>query len=175
MTNLVGTRNAETLVGTNDADIIKARGGNDVVQGGDGNDVLRGQGGNDTLEGGAGSDILRGGRGDDFIDGGEGDDTFVGGSGADQFVLQGGGGYDTILDFDLSEDTLVFASPVGSSEGYVFDAISLVEEDGSLIIQNRGTDTQLNGVTIEEARDLVFTNITTDETFMLPDYVFLYL
>ncbi|MGE5516823.1 MAG: glycosyl hydrolase family 28-related protein [Bacteroidota bacterium] len=60
-----------------------------LVQGNDGNNILSGLGGNDTMVGGKGNDVL------------------IGGSGYDTFVLKTPGtGFDTIKDFNTSQDNL---------------------------------------------------------------------
>ena len=65
----------------------------DVLLGGDGNDYLVGKEGNDTINGGAGSDYL------------------AGTSGSDRFVFNSPNeGVDTIADFSVEDDTLVFSA-----------------------------------------------------------------
>ncbi|MEH2165449.1 MAG: tandem-95 repeat protein, partial [Nostoc sp.] len=77
--------------------------GNNVANtliGGDGDDSLFGNSGNDTLLGGVGNDLLAGGVGLDVL---------TGGIGQDSFNLTGSrtGGYDTIADFTLGDDTIL--------------------------------------------------------------------
>ncbi|NJO98492.1 MAG: tandem-95 repeat protein [Pleurocapsa sp. CRU_1_2] len=65
----------------------------DVLLGGDGNDYLVGKQGNDTIDSGAGSDYL------------------AGGAGSDRFVFNSPNeGLDTIADFAVEDDTLVFSA-----------------------------------------------------------------
>ena len=65
----------------------------DVLLGGDGNDYLVGKQGNDTINGGAGSDYL------------------AGGAGSDSFIFNSPNeGVDTIADFSVEDDTLVFSA-----------------------------------------------------------------
>lgn len=71
--------------------------GADTLTGGTGDDMLSGAAGNDRLNGGAGNDILMDGAGSD---------TLTGGAGADAFILSGDGTADTILDFDIAQDTI---------------------------------------------------------------------
>ncbi|HEY0832266.1 MAG TPA: calcium-binding protein, partial [Azospirillum sp.] len=53
--------------------------------------------------GGQGDDFIAGNLGDDVLNGNLGNDTLAGGAGADQFVFAGGGGADTINDFDFAQ------------------------------------------------------------------------
>ncbi len=82
----------------------------DRLYGGSGEDRLVGQGGHDRLYGGAMDDRLMGRSGNDFLDGGEGNDVLFGGSGADSFFYGFGHDRDTIRDFALGEDQLVFSA-----------------------------------------------------------------
>ncbi|WP_375471014.1 beta strand repeat-containing protein [uncultured Nostoc sp.] len=92
-----GTGNSldNILAGNNAANILST---------GDGNDSLFGNLGNDTLFGGAGNDLLAGGVGRDVL---------TGGTGQDSFDLAGSrsGGYDTIADFTVGDDT-IFVSKI---------------------------------------------------------------
>jgi serralysin len=93
--------NDDTLFGDGGDDLIFAAAGIDKVNGGHGNDTLFGGGGNDTIVGDTGDDILWGGAGNDKLGGNQGGDTFA-------FIE--GHGNDTITDFDLSIDILLFSS-----------------------------------------------------------------
>ncbi|MEQ1951638.1 beta strand repeat-containing protein [Mesorhizobium yinganensis] len=64
---------------------------------------------NDTLFGDSGNDTLFGGGGDDVLDGGADADMLRGGGGKDVFVFStalGAGNVDTILDFNVADDTI---------------------------------------------------------------------
>ena len=92
--------------------------------GGDGNNRLYGEEENDLLYGGNGFDFLHGNVGNDRIDGGadrdyfygdEGNDTLTEGTGNNRFVFRSKFvfsrstvGIDTIIDFNASEDTIIF-------------------------------------------------------------------
>lgn len=83
----------------------------DQMLGGDGNDFFLGSYGFDTLSGGNGDDTLVGGLDDDVLEGGDGADSFVFFRYADGIGDPGfGDGADQILDFDPTEDRLVFLS-----------------------------------------------------------------
>lgn len=60
-----------------------------------------------------------GNAGDDTLEGKRGDDTLKGGDGADEFIFNAGDGRDRVVDFDISEDTLVLNADLvgGSSTG----------------------------------------------------------
>jgi Ca2+-binding RTX toxin-like protein len=66
---------------------------------GDGNDSLFGNSGNDTLLGGAGDDVLIGGIGRDVLTGAAGRDNF-------NLADTRTGGYDSIADFTVGDDTI---------------------------------------------------------------------
>ena len=140
---------------------VAARGGNDRLlgNGGDdglygdaqfrlldaavgGDDVLRGGAGNDTLFGDAeslrdfaigGDDVLRGGGGDDQL---WGDGELVGDfaiGGQDKFRFRGGFGDDTVNDFRLGEDQLVFVG-LRSTE------VEIAEASGNTVLTTLGDD-----------------------------------
>jgi Ca2+-binding RTX toxin-like protein len=78
----------DTLTGTNNSETINGLGGNDTISGGGGNDVISGGLGNDTLSGGVGEDYF-------LFD-----------------VAPIAGNVDTILDFSVVDDTIVFDASV---------------------------------------------------------------
>jgi len=141
---LIGGEGNDTLYGGQDDDILFASvgdnflsgdRGNDTLIGGAGNDSLLGGSGNDTIAGSAGNNLLRGGQGDDFLIGGTGDDivsgdlgndTLSGAAGRDRFVLgdRGDGSTDTLLDFEVSLDTIELLG------GLQFSDLTLREVDG---------------------------------------------
>lgn len=105
---VTGIADGVTLNGGNGADTINGTAGEDRLLGGNGDDRLFGLDGHDRLEGGNGADQLFGGRGNDLLIGGQGDDLLEGGAGRDSFVLASRGGSDTIRDFNVAEDRLLF-------------------------------------------------------------------
>ncbi|WP_445630825.1 beta strand repeat-containing protein [Nostoc sp. DSM 114167] len=96
-----------TLIGTG---AITATGNslNNILIGNTGANTLSGGDGNDNLFGGSGNDSLLGGVGNDSLFGGIGKDTLTGGAGQDSLYLTDTrtGGYDTITDFTVGDDTI---------------------------------------------------------------------
>ena len=94
-----------------DVDLIDGKKGNDLIIGSAGSDLIYGDSGNDTLRGGLGNDTLDGGKDDDYLSGGLGEDTLSGGQGKDSFIFNNPNeGIDTITDFSVKDDTLVFSA-----------------------------------------------------------------
>ena len=89
----------DTLNGNDGLDIIYGGDGTDVIDGGAGDDALYGNAGNDTLNGGAGNDVLDGGAGVDILKGGDGNDTIVYDVNDNMAQLDGGAGYDTLVQY----------------------------------------------------------------------------
>ncbi|MFN6567930.1 MAG: DUF4347 domain-containing protein [Dendronalium sp. ChiSLP03b] len=79
-----------------------------ILTGNTGANTLNGVDGDDSLVGGSGNDTLFGGTDDDLLSGGIGRDALTGGSGRDRFNLADSrtGGYDTVTDFTVGEDTI---------------------------------------------------------------------
>lgn len=81
---------------------ITGTSGSEVLRGTDGNDIISGLEGRDTLFGGAGNDVLIGGLDSDRL---------IGGAGSDRFVFNNfNERTDTIVDFNLRQDTLVLSN-----------------------------------------------------------------
>ena len=120
----------DTLRGGDGRDDLYADAGNDRVEGGAGNDYVSGWDGADLIYGDdlsgvlTGDDYLRGDKGADTIFGGAGADSIVGGADSDRLTGGAGADYftystddmatpgavDTILDFQIASDKLVFSS-----------------------------------------------------------------
>ncbi|MFN6492634.1 beta strand repeat-containing protein, partial [Nostoc sp. DedQUE03] len=96
-----------TLIGTG-AITATGNGLNNILIGNTGANTLSGGDGNDNLFGGSGNDSLLGGVGNDSLFGGIGKDTLTGGAGQDSLYLTDTrtGGYDTIADFTVGDDTI---------------------------------------------------------------------
>lgn len=134
--------------------------GIDTVHGGAGDDEIYGDGGDDSLSGDAGSDLIFGGVGDDTIEGGDGNDFLGGGTGSD--TLSGGAGadvfnfntsivldHDTILDFELGNDTIRF-------EGLTLDDLSFVATGSGVRIEWDDGSVKLNGINIASVDSIDF-------------------
>ncbi|MDP4575540.1 M10 family metallopeptidase C-terminal domain-containing protein [Qipengyuania sp. G39] len=148
---LEGDEGDDRLDGNDGNDNVLGGGGNDVVIGGTGDDLLRGGSGNDFLRGGNGSDNLGGGAGADRLTGGAGNDIVTGGTGADEFafIAMGTGNADTITDFSVADDTIVF-------DGSIFGALNAgVLAAGAFRIGNSAQD----------ANDRIIYNNNTGELF----------
>ena len=116
-------------------DLINGRKGHDSIIGSRSNDSLKGESGNDTLDGGLGNDLLDGGDDDDLLFGGVGDDTLKGGKGADTFVFNNPDeGVDTITDFSVKDDILIF-----SSSGFAKDLRASAVTDEMFVIATAAT------------------------------------
>ena len=89
---------------------------NNVINGNSAVNTLTGNDGNDTLNGNGGNDVLSGGVGNDRLIGGTGNDSLNGGTGLDLFVfntaLNATTNRDTIADFTLGQDTIIFGKTV---------------------------------------------------------------
>ncbi|MEH2174168.1 beta strand repeat-containing protein [Nostoc sp.] len=96
-----------TLIGTG-AITATGNGLNNILIGNTGANTLSGGDGNDNLFGSSGNDSLLGGVGNDSLFGGIGKDTLTGGAGQDSLYLTDTrtGGYDTITDFTVGDDTI---------------------------------------------------------------------
>ncbi|MBN4005470.1 ELWxxDGT repeat protein [Nostoc sp. LPT] len=100
---------------------------NNILTGNTGANVLNGVDGSDNLIGGSGNDTLFGGTGDDLLAGGIGRDVLTGGTGRDSFNLVSSrtGGYDTITDFTVGDDTIFLSKAefgLGQSQNTTLDS-----------------------------------------------------
>ena len=106
------TQGTDSTARVIDLETINAGEGNDTVDLTSTNFVLatgvtiNGEAGNDNLWGSNGNDVIDGGTGDDSIFGGTGSDTLTGGTGADIFQFTATSGFDDILDFDITQDSI---------------------------------------------------------------------
>jgi Ca2+-binding RTX toxin-like protein len=112
-----GSTGDDTLMGGKNNDTLYGGAGNDTIYGYDpvsinpaeDADLIYGGSGNDTLYGNQRNDQIYGGSGNDTLIGNGGDDTLTGGLGNDNFrFLSTADGVDTIMDFDIANDTLQF-------------------------------------------------------------------
>jgi len=122
-------------VGANEQqDCINGGDGDDLLYGNEGQDTINGDAGSDTLFGGKDSDILNGGAGDDWLFGDAGDDTLIGGIGSDRFVLNGEGGTDTVINFEVGVDKFVLTG------GVSFQQLQFSATPNGTLLQVAGTD-----------------------------------
>jgi hypothetical protein len=106
-----GLNGNDLLSGEAGDDLLSGDNGNDTLTGGLGNDTLSGNNGNDELTGDVGDDVISGDNGNDTLTGGLGNDTINGGKGNDLLLFNSfNQGVDTIADFSVKEDTLVFSA-----------------------------------------------------------------
>ncbi|GAB5404744.1 MAG: hypothetical protein Aurels2KO_29750 [Aureliella sp.] len=106
--HLYGAAGNDTLYGGSGNDYVVGHAGNDKLYGESGNDSIHGADGHDYLSGGSGNDYIGGGTGADKLYGGSGRDRMYGDSGSDYLdggrdntedYLNGGSGYDTIVQY----------------------------------------------------------------------------
>ncbi len=118
-----------------------------------GNDLLMGSLAGDSIDGGAGDDLILTGGGSDTVIGGTGDDRLVGGADGDSFVFRAGDGLDRILDYDATEDEIVF-------DGLAF---------GDLTIADTGT----GDVSITYTGGVLTVENASAADFLEPEFVFI--
>ena len=117
-----------------DVDIENATGGsgNDIITGNDLANVLIGNGGNDTINGAGGNDTINGGAGVDILTGGAGDDTIYFDSLDNLTLLNGGVGFDTLIQLGVLI-TFDFA-------GHNFERLLNIITDAAAAAWNQQTD-----------------------------------
>ena len=113
--------------------------------------------GNDDVLGSAGDEIFDLGDGDDSIHAGAGDDVITTGTGADAIFFGDTedpylsyGGHDTITDFDVTMDVLVYVNGV---EGYDPFADMVQTAEGVILNYEPGSSLLILGVQIDELVD----------------------
>jgi Ca2+-binding RTX toxin-like protein len=169
---LVARVNITNSEGANDFLIVNAQGGDDAVtantlpagvikltiDGGAGDDQIVGSQGNDVIFGGAGADLVNGGRGDDTAFLGDDNDTFVWNPGEGSDVVEGQGGFDTMVfnganiaeKFDLSAN--------GARLRFTRDVANIVMDTNGLEQVNLNA---LGGADLVSVHDLTGTGVTT--------------
>lgn len=138
--SVTGVQDAGRQTGTIRNDVLDGAIGDDLIYGWRGNDILGGLGGDDSLWGGIGHDQIFGDDGDDLLVGGVGRDVLTGGAGSDTFAFGRYSGRDTITDFDVSEDTLLFGGGVSISNVSVRDVDGDGQADLALSLGADGVD-----------------------------------
>ncbi|HIK12227.1 MAG TPA: hypothetical protein IGS52_18535, partial [Oscillatoriaceae cyanobacterium M33_DOE_052] len=136
---LSGGSGADYITGGAGLDLLFGGQGEDYLDGGNDEDVIFAGMGSDRVFGGNGNDKLFGEQGDDYLFGGAGVDTVTGGLGRDAFAIGNGMGgmtvemADVITDFVPGEDVFDLIPSLG------FGDLSLVQNGGDVVIQNRVT------------------------------------
>ena len=129
--------------------IISAGAGNDMINasgliagltqltidGGAGDDFIVGSQGADTLLAGAGNDTVIGGRGSDVALLGSGDDTFVWNPGDGSDVVEGQGGFDTLL-FNGANEQWAIQLPRATLVVYDPDTVLPIREITTILRQS---------------------------------------
>ncbi|EBA05543.1 calcium-binding protein [Sagittula stellata] len=117
-----------------------------------GNDLQMGSAGDDSIDGDGGHDLILTRAGADTVIGSTGDDRLSGTADGDSFVFRAGDGQDTILDYDATEDEIVF-------DGLVF---------GDLTVADIGT----GDVTITYTGGVLTVESASATDFIEPECVF---
>ncbi|MEI2767569.1 MAG: FG-GAP-like repeat-containing protein [Nitrosomonas sp.] len=91
---------------------INGNAANNELNGEGGIDTILGNNGNDVLNGGSGNDVLNGGNGNDILMGDSGSDRLIGGAGIDIFRFITKDALDTIVDYNVSADTIQLENSV---------------------------------------------------------------
>jgi len=167
ITQLLVTDSNDIIKTTEVTLTVDAKGGDDTITimnslsntiyGGDGNDnistyystTLR-----NTVDGGLGNDTIKLGSGNDTIYGGAGNDTITTGSGADVVVLNSLVGYDSVLDFSISQDKFQLDSTIFES---------LVDLQGVLSVDNISFGA--NTTVANDENDFIIYNQTNGNIF----------
>lgn len=169
-------KGADTIQGSEQGDTLVSFAGNDIVKGNGGSDLLNGLDGNDQLFGQGGNDKLFGSLGNDILDGGLGWNEMTGGPGADRFVFdtpldgKGGGGIDTIRDFETGIDKIQLDSAIfkGFGKGQLradqFFTAETYEGQKNAIIWEKGSGElsyAKNGGSLEDSEVFAITGSRT--------------
>lgn len=140
--NGIGNALNNTLIGNAASNVLAGQAGNDILSGLSGNDALYGGMGRDKLFGGLGNDVLNGGLGNDTLSGGAGKDIFVFNSALNSLTNK-----DTILDFNVADDTIRLENAVFTSltttgvlnSDYFKDLANGVQDSDDYIVYNSTT------------------------------------
>ncbi len=163
--SLLSTNGDDIIKGYNSQNnIIDGKDGNDtisiasnlsnIVHGGSGNDTINSSLGTNTIYGDNGNDTITTGSGNDTIYGGDGNDVVTTGSGADIVVLNSVEGYDSVLDFNVSQDKFQLDSTIFES---------LVDLQGVLSVDNISFGA--NKTVANDENDFIIYNQTNGNIF----------
>ena len=142
----------------------------ETITGGVGDDTLDGNGGNDTIYGGPGNDYININNATNTVHGGTGNDYINGSSGNDTYHYNRGDGFDTIVEYNGSNDKIIFGEGI-TRENLSFYAdrnslrilIDNDENQGILILNHFETDAKhmeyiefADGTTIDLSQGIPF-------------------
>ena len=142
----------------------------ETITGGVGDDTLDGNGGNDTIYGGQGNDYININNATNTVHGGTGNDYINGSSGNDTYHYNRGDGFDTIVEYNGSNDKIIFGEGI-TRENLSFYAdrnslrilIDNDENQGILILNHFETDAKhmeyiefADGTTIDLSQGIPF-------------------
>ena len=86
------------------------------------------------------NDTLIGSSIDNILVGGKGDDILTGGNGSDKFVLELGGGFDTITDFQAGSDRIVLSGGSDFGRVYINSGAGYGYSAGDTLLTNDNAD-----------------------------------
>lgn len=179
---LRGQAGADLIIGNGGGDDLRGGEGKDLIRGGDGVDTLRGDEGDDTLFGDGGDDTLRGGDGNDRLTGGLGTDSLEGGAGRDTFIIVNDGSFDTVTDFNITDDFVDLSNAFGTpltdfNAGKFFEFVS----GGAILFDTGGpvggfdfTGTGLgliSGLSAGDEINVIIDEFGTVSTFLVRDSI----
>ena len=164
ITNLLATDGNDIIKSAEIALTLDVKSGDDIVTitnnlantiyGGSGNDTVTTGSGNNTIYGDSGNDTITTGSGNDTIYGGDGNDVIATGGGADIVVLNSIEGYDSVLDFSVSQDKFQLDSTIFES---------LVNLQGVLSVDN--ISFEANTTVAKDENDYIIYNQTNGNIF----------
>ena len=125
----------------------------------------------ENASGGEGDDIITGNDSSNTLDGGSGNDILTGGAGLDSFRFSANFGSDTVTDFSLAEDTLMFLD----ESGIEIEASALIEsnnEAGDVVLTaSNGSNVTLQGITAYGSFASLLNGTVTSKTGLVLDNV----
>jgi len=135
--------NAEGAIGRDGNDVFNASGNTTFA-------TLYGYGGNDTMIGGSGNDAFYGGAGND---------TMTGNAGNDSYVLETGWGSDTITDFTVGADRILFRAAGLTS----FAQLAVTQSGADTLVSFSGQSVRLSNISAATIQASSFQFLTSAE------------
>lgn len=112
---------------------------------------ISGSGQNDSLHGGMNADIIDARGGNDFLNGWGGNDFLIGGSGRDVFIFHTSTGYDTVMDFSVSDGDMLLLDFVQNwsvrISGELYDGQTFMNTDRTATYTVHAIDANDDGIT----------------------------